>query len=139
MYETLQTLPAEPSSSTTSNPSVSDTAALSKKLAALHLQHPRASDEELHNLGLIPHWSSEFWKSYGNKLRVYGTVEEMCDLAVIEKPSSSSSSKEGAEKADGGSGGEGVKKDEEVSDKPTEWIWSGLLGKAFASFFEKRN
>ncbi|PGH15448.1 hypothetical protein AJ79_02425 [Helicocarpus griseus UAMH5409] len=30
--------------------------------------------------GLIPQFSDEFWKIYGNKLRVFGTVEEMCDL-----------------------------------------------------------
>ncbi|KAK2769718.1 hypothetical protein FQN52_006338 [Onygenales sp. PD_12] len=29
---------------------------------------------------LIPRFSDEFWKIYGNKLRVFGTVEEVCDL-----------------------------------------------------------
>jgi len=28
----------------------------------------------------MPDWESVFWNVYGNKLRVYGTVEEMCDL-----------------------------------------------------------
>ena len=29
---------------------------------------------------LMPAWDSEFWKIYGNKLRVNGTVEGVCDL-----------------------------------------------------------
>ncbi|OJD16165.1 hypothetical protein AJ78_03654 [Emergomyces pasteurianus Ep9510] len=29
---------------------------------------------------LMPQFSDEFWKIYGNKLRVFGTVEEICDL-----------------------------------------------------------
>jgi len=31
---------------------------------------------------LIPQWNSDFWKTYGNKLRVYGTQEEECDLTA---------------------------------------------------------
>ncbi|PGH02485.1 hypothetical protein GX51_04653 [Blastomyces parvus] len=29
---------------------------------------------------LIPQFSDDFWETYGNKLRVFGTLEEMCDL-----------------------------------------------------------
>lgn len=29
---------------------------------------------------MIPQWNSEFWRTYGNKLRIYGTEEEVCDL-----------------------------------------------------------
>jgi len=34
---------------------------------------------------LIPQWDSDFWKTYGNKLRVYGTQEEECDLTAKRK------------------------------------------------------
>ena len=39
---------------------------------------------------LIPAWENIFWKAYGNKLRVYGTQEEVCDLTMIAKARSSS-------------------------------------------------
>ncbi|PGH35553.1 hypothetical protein GX50_01655 [[Emmonsia] crescens] len=29
---------------------------------------------------VVPQFSDEFWKTYGNKLRVFGTAEEICDL-----------------------------------------------------------
>ena len=29
---------------------------------------------------LMPSWDSDFWNVYGNKLRVNGTVEGMCEL-----------------------------------------------------------
>ena len=31
---------------------------------------------------LMPSFDSDFWKVYGNKLRVFGTREELCDLNV---------------------------------------------------------
>ena len=31
---------------------------------------------------MMPHWASEFWKIYGNKLRINGTIEGVCDLAI---------------------------------------------------------
>lgn len=35
--------------------------------------------------GMLPDWDSEFWQTCGNKLRVYGTVEEMSDLTASRK------------------------------------------------------
>lgn len=34
---------------------------------------------------LIPQWDNDFWQTYGNKLRVYGTQEEQCDLTAKRK------------------------------------------------------
>jgi poly(A)-specific ribonuclease len=36
--------------------------------------------------GLLPAWDTEFWRTYGNKLRVFGTREEVCDLTKKPKP-----------------------------------------------------
>lgn len=30
---------------------------------------------------MMPPFDSRFWKTYGNKLRVFGTVEGLCDLS----------------------------------------------------------
>ena len=30
----------------------------------------------------MPHWNSDFWRAYENKLRVFGTKEEVCVLGV---------------------------------------------------------
>jgi len=34
---------------------------------------------------LLPAWDTEFWHKYSNKLRVYGTQEEECDLTQKRK------------------------------------------------------
>ena len=33
---------------------------------------------------MLQPWDSDFWRTYGNKLRVYGTEEEVCDLVQIQ-------------------------------------------------------
>jgi poly(A)-specific ribonuclease len=35
---------------------------------------------------LLPAWDTDFWQRYSNKLRVYGTQEEECDLTQKRKP-----------------------------------------------------
>lgn len=40
---------------------------------------------------LIPSWDTDFWNVYGNKMRVFGTVEEVSDLTGKPKPASSTS------------------------------------------------
>lgn len=35
------------------------------------------------SMTFIPPFKSEFWDIYGNKLRVFGTLEEVCDLDII--------------------------------------------------------
>ena len=32
---------------------------------------------------LMPHGESEFWRKYGNRLRVNGTVEEVCEIRPL--------------------------------------------------------
>ncbi|OAX84879.1 hypothetical protein ACJ72_00756 [Emergomyces africanus] len=44
------------------------------------LQEKTMTQSKRKEMRLIPQFSDEFWKIYGNKLRVFGTVEEMCDL-----------------------------------------------------------
>ena len=34
---------------------------------------------------LIPRFNSDFWEVYGNKLRVYGTAEEVCELTKAKE------------------------------------------------------
>lgn len=53
---------------------------LGKELNKLKISHRKA------NRKLIPPWSTNFWNVYGNKLRVNGTVEEMCDLTKNVEP-----------------------------------------------------
>lgn len=72
-------------------PSVSNPAQTSAKAS---IQSP-ADDR------LIPAWTNDFWKTYGNKLRVYGTVEEQCDLTARRKIVSSSPEKTDDEDAQG--------------------------------------
>lgn len=45
-------------------------------------------EDEQKVVKLMPRWDSEFWKVYGNKLRVNGTVEGVCDLLVHPKKTS---------------------------------------------------
>lgn len=75
---------------------------------------------------MIQPWDSDFWRVYGNKLRVYGTVEEVCDLEA--KKAEGLDGGDGSEEDAGGgvpvgSDGEGVK----------ESLWGGV-GKAIRSF-----
>ena len=56
---------------------------------ALSSTQPKAPPEQATtSLGtsavMMPHWASKFWKIYGNKLRINGTVEGVCDLAIYE-------------------------------------------------------
>lgn len=37
-------------------------------------------EEKIEEGRLIPRFDNEFWKAYGNRLRVFGTVEEVCNL-----------------------------------------------------------
>jgi poly(A)-specific ribonuclease len=57
--------------------------------------------------GLMPGWNSEFWHTYGNKLRVFGTIEEVCDLTrkprakpVVEAAEEGREQEEGQEDED---------------------------------------
>ncbi|QSS59973.1 CAF1 family ribonuclease [Histoplasma capsulatum] len=44
------------------------------------LREKAVSQRKRQNSRLIPPFSDDFWDSYGNKLRVFGTLEEICDL-----------------------------------------------------------
>ena len=44
-----------------------------------HVLRP-AADNFLPAFKMMPQWDSDFWNVYGNKLRVNGTVEGVCDL-----------------------------------------------------------
>lgn len=57
--------------------------ALARGLGELKLSNgaPRAA-----GMQLLPHWDSEFWTRYGNRLRVFGTEEEVCDLRSDSRP-----------------------------------------------------
>ena len=33
---------------------------------------------------MMPHGESDFWLQYGNKLRVNGTVEEVCEIRPLD-------------------------------------------------------
>ena len=64
----------------------------------LHLSQAEARDVPSHSpppqavAHRIPKWDDDFWQAYRNKLRVYGTVEEVCDLE--SKPSTSDGTSE---------------------------------------------
>lgn len=45
----------------------------------------RAPNHTLTSNLIIPPFNSAFWKVYGNKLRLYGTVEGVCSLTDVEK------------------------------------------------------
>ncbi|KAI9726640.1 MAG: hypothetical protein M1828_001007 [Chrysothrix sp. TS-e1954] len=48
---------------------------MSSKVRDLKLE-----DDKQQSPNMLEPWDSEFWSLYGNKLRVFGTVEEVCDL-----------------------------------------------------------
>ena len=68
-----------------------------------------------------------FWHQYGNKLRVYGTVEEMCDLGNVPAVPEAKQSDEGA-------GRTTIKSKDAVAVMETkagwlaEWLWSWMPG-----------
>lgn len=86
MYDLLNNSPNTSSvHNDQSDPFKDDISSMSRKFASLKVQEY----DELSGYGkdgLIPRWQSNFWTQYGNKLRVYGTVEEVCDLTAVRKP-----------------------------------------------------
>ncbi len=68
---------------TSSSSTVDATLDLTDRLAALTF---RSKLDNSKDTALVPGWENDFWHRYGNKLRVYGTVEEMCDLTAIREP-----------------------------------------------------
>jgi len=75
----------------TSTPSSSRPASAATQSSAIE---PEIEIDGTDSDNLIPQWNSEFWQTYGNKLRVYGTQEEQCDLTAKRKivPTASSDS-----------------------------------------------
>lgn len=69
------------SSSNPAGPNAGDTTNdhLAEKLRSLSLSQ-QAQKKRRNNRKLLPPWDTDFWRVYGNKLRVFGTVEEVCDL-----------------------------------------------------------
>ena len=85
IYEQLLNVADEPvenitEKATSSSSGVKPEEAESIDIAALNLTQgqDRASGEQDNKL--IPPFNTNFWRVYGNRLRVFGTVEEMCDL-----------------------------------------------------------
>ncbi|KAI9872401.1 MAG: hypothetical protein M1830_001690 [Pleopsidium flavum] len=50
-----------------------------------HLIMEDKSQQQLEpkTMTMMPHFESDFWSVYGNKLRVFGTVENVCDLTAF--------------------------------------------------------
>lgn len=53
---------------------------LSKQAASGNGQSAEGTSSEAANMSLMPSFEGPFWKVYGNKLRVFGTQEDICDL-----------------------------------------------------------
>lgn len=71
-----------PASSSTAIPSTtSHPDQLEAKMQRLSLSSRKNSKD------LLPSWNTDFWKYYGNKLRVNATVEELCDLTLKSRSS----------------------------------------------------
>lgn len=54
--------------------------------------HSKSGKDLRSRKGLLPSWDTHFWRVHGNKLRVFGTLEEMCDLT--KGPDSAEESKD---------------------------------------------
>lgn len=67
---------------------------LDEQMSKLHITKRRD------NRKLLPPWDTDFWAVYGNKLRVFGTEEEVCDLTDESKPRTTSTVDRADEKAD---------------------------------------
>ena len=56
---------------------------------ALSLEEPESSSPQTNKHLMMPSFDSTFWHTYGNKLRVNGTIEEVCNTASsLVRPSS---------------------------------------------------
>lgn len=62
-----------------------DDQGLVEKMETLQLDESRQPADESED-GMLPTWDTSFWNVYKNKLRVYGTVEAVCDLEAPQKP-----------------------------------------------------
>ena len=89
MYESLRDMPQEDTleavtlTNSAENPASSSSAVkpvstdnVINDLKAVHLNGTHNAQDDL-----IPSWDTEFWRTHGNKLRVFGTIEEVCDLS----------------------------------------------------------
>lgn len=49
------------------------------------VEEPPMPEVESRRDGMMPAFHSDFWRVYGNKLRVFGTVEGVCDLTSSKR------------------------------------------------------
>lgn len=90
MYESLRSAPETMGSTAAEERTLilsTADASINTSMAALSVSAPDDKDAAVERGSLIPRWDSDFWRTYGNKLRVYGTIEEVCDLTARRQQS----------------------------------------------------